>query len=192
MDFTTCMGRKWRTRIYVSSFDLLFVLSLIGFTPFGNEARKLGRHILFFMMDLCNRLSGDTSITKRLIPQLRVCNLEAIYLVHICIILGTFRWLDFLVDGQHILYMALRGVSSFLIFTSLLLCIIRLLCSLIFSLTLLRYRVSLHERYQDVCFCIVFGLIMYSFHATGVLPTTRRPVQLSVPLSRLLYGKRTT
>ena len=45
------MGRKWRTRIYVSSFDLLFVLSLIGFTPFGNEARKLGRHISFFLRD---------------------------------------------------------------------------------------------------------------------------------------------
>lgn len=91
----------------------------------------------------------------------------------------TFRWLDFLVDGRHILYMTLRGVSSFLIFASLLLCIIRLLCSLIFSLTLLRYRVPLHERYQDVCFCIVFVPIMYSFHATWVLPTTMRQVQLS-------------
>lgn len=131
-------------------------------------------------MDSSNRLNNDTSITKRLIQQLRVCNLEAIYLIHICMVLGTFRWLDFLVDGRHILYMTPRGVYSFLIFASLLLCIIRLLCSLIFSLTLLRYRVPLHERYQDVCFCIVFVLIMYSFHATGVLPTTMRQWQLSV------------
>ena len=172
-------------------FYLSFLLSDLHLSETRRENLAVTFHS-FFVMDLRNRLSRDTSITKRLIQQLRVCNLETIYLVHICMILGTFRWLDFLVDGRHILYMTLRGVSSFLIFTSLLLCIIRLLCSLIFSLTLLRYRVPLHERYQDVCFCIVFVLIMYSFHATGVLPTTMRPVQLSVPLSRLLYGKRTT
>lgn len=94
------MGRKWRTRIYVSSFDLLFVLSLIGFTPFGNEARKLGRYISFFVMALCNRLDSDTSITKRLIQQLRVCNLEAIYLVHMCMILGRFvGWISLWMVG---------------------------------------------------------------------------------------------
>lgn len=60
---------------------------------------------------------------------------------------------------------------------------------LILFTSLLRYRVSLHERYQDVCFYIVFVLTMYSFHTTA-LPTTMRQVRLSVPLAHLLLWRR--
>lgn len=125
------MVRKWRTRIYVSSFDLLFVLLLSDLHPFGNEARKIGRHTSFSVMESCNRRDTDMSMTNTVDSTASRLGLEAIDLVRICIVsLVGFPcgWSAYppIHDSS--------GCFFILIFASILLCITRLLCSLIFHL----------------------------------------------------------
>lgn len=88
---------------------LIFYLSslLSDLHTFEKEARNLRRHISFFVMEPCNRLTRYVYNEYGWVNSFAIAIWKTIYLVHICMFLGLFRWLDLLVDGRHILYVVL-------------------------------------------------------------------------------------
>lgn len=161
------MGRNRRTRIYVSSFDLLFVLFLSDLLPFRKRGAKLGRQYSIFVIESYIRFDTRDGMFFTDTADLAAshCNLEdylpRTHMHHSRIV----SLVGFPREGSAYPIHDSSGCSCFILdlcFPSSLHHTVIVFIDI--SLTLLRYRVPLHERYQDVCFCILFVLIMYSFH----------------------------
>lgn len=124
------MGRNRRTRIYFSSFDLLFVL-LLSDLPFRKRGAKLGRQYSIFVME--SYIQFDTrdgmSITNTADFAASHCNLEddfpRTHMHHSRIV----SLVEFPCEGSSYPTHDSSGCFCFfffpLIFASLLLCIIR-------------------------------------------------------------------